>query len=85
MQNIRIWHNENCSKSRLALDFLKNNDCSIEVIDYLQKDLTINDLKEVLELLNIKAHDLFRVSEELYKQLALKSSDDEEFLIQNSY
>lgn len=82
MQNIKIWHNANCSKSRAALEFLQNKDLNIDVLEYMKETFNEDDLKEVLNLLDIKAHDLIRSSEDLYVKLNLSENDSEEKLIE---
>lgn len=81
MQNITIWHNAKCSKSRQALEFLQNKDLNIKVLEYMNETFSEDDLKEVLNLLDIKAHDLLRIAEDLYSKLKLNENDSEEKLI----
>lgn len=65
--NIKILHNPRCSKSRSAVQFLHSKDKTFEVIDYLYKPLTKEDLKAILKKLNIPAEQLVRKNEEDYK------------------
>jgi arsenate reductase len=64
---ITIYHNSRCQKSRTALSYLENIDNEISVIDYLKVPPSQKELKHILELLGIKAFDLVRKKEELYK------------------
>lgn len=81
MQNIQIWHNPNCSKSRCAMALLEENKIDAQVIEYLKSTPSKEQLKEVLKKLNIKAKELLRTNEDIYKELNLSNIDDEEQLI----
>ena len=48
-----IYHNNRCSKSREALQYLENLNQPFEVIHYLEKHPTVNELKTVLETDNV--------------------------------
>lgn len=63
-----IYHNNRCSKSREALQYLENLNQPFEVIYYLEKHPTINELKTVLNKLNITAHELVRKNEAIWKE-----------------
>lgn len=67
-----IYHNPRCSKSRQGLALLKDNGIEPEIIDYMETPPTVSDLKDLIEILGIKAHGLLRTNEKLYKQLELK-------------
>ncbi|MCJ8327451.1 MAG: arsenate reductase (glutaredoxin) [Campylobacterales bacterium] len=79
--NITIWHNEKCSKSRQALEYLENKNLNIEIKNYLENTPSKEEIKEILELLNIKAYDLIRTSETLFTSLNLNENMDENTLI----
>jgi len=86
MQSIQIWHNEKCSKSRAALELLNASGIDIEVIDYLEKTPSKDEIKVVLSLLNTNARGLMRGKEQLYKELNLNDDSlSEETLIQNMF
>ena len=55
MQNIKIWHNPKCSKSRAAMELLENNNIDANVIKYLEQTPTKEQLKDVLKKLKISA------------------------------
>lgn len=82
MQDIQIWHNQSCSKSRDAMDLLNEKNIKVEVINYLENPLSIEELKDILKKLNIKAKELLRDNEELYVTLNLKDEDNEEKIIE---
>ena len=81
MQNIQIWHNPKCSKSRAAIELLENKNIDANVVEYLKQIPTKEQIKDVLKKLKISAKELLRTSEDVYKELNLNQIDDEETLI----
>ncbi|WP_121626465.1 arsenate reductase (glutaredoxin) [Poseidonibacter antarcticus] len=81
MQNIQIWHNPRCSKSRNALNLLEEKGIEANVIKYLNSTPSKEELKEVLKKLGISAKELLRTGEDIYKELNLKAENDEEKII----
>ncbi len=65
---MKIYHNPRCSKSRCAVDWLKENDIDFEVVEYLKNPLSKDELQQILTQLNISASELLRKSEEEYNQ-----------------
>jgi arsenate reductase len=74
MSNFIIYHNPRCSKSRQTLALLNEKDCEPKIFLYLEEELTTEDLKEVLQKLNMEPRDLLRKGEEEYRKNNL--SDD---------
>lgn len=64
---IKVLHNPRCSKSRCAIDFLRSKDKSFEVIEYLDKPLSKEDIRVILRKLNIPVEQWVRKNEEDYK------------------
>lgn len=64
---IKIYHNSRCGKSRTAMQILQEKEIEFEVIEYLKTPLNQNQIKALLKKLGIKAMDLIRNNEELYK------------------
>ena len=80
MSAYKIFHNLRCSKSRQALRILQDNNCEIEIINYLETDLDVSLIKDVLKKLSLKPRDILRTSEQVYKDNNLKEdnlSDDD--------
>ncbi|WP_150305514.1 arsenate reductase (glutaredoxin) [Pseudomonas saliphila] len=75
MADVRIYHNPRCSKSRQALELLKNQGAEPEVILYLETPPDDATLSELLLKLNMSARDLMRKGEDVYKELQLDDSD----------
>ncbi len=82
MQNIQIWHNPKCSKSRAAMELLENKNIDANVVKYLEQTPTKEQLEDVLSKLKISAKELLRTGEDVYKELNLKDINDEETLIE---
>lgn len=65
---IIIYHNSRCSKSRGALELLREAAVPHEVHYYLEHPLTERDIRALLKKLNIPAEELVRKHEPLYKE-----------------
>ena len=81
MQNIEIWHNPQCSKSRNAMELLEAKGLNTSVIKYLENVPTKEQIKAVLKKLNMKASQILRTGEDIYKELNLNQIEDENELI----
>ena len=75
MSAYKIFHNSRCSKSRKALQILQDNNCDIEIINYLETDLDVSLIKDILKKLSLKPRDILRTSELDYKDNNLKEDD----------
>ena len=82
LSNFTIYHNPRCSKSRHALELLKDNGINPKVVLYLQTPPSEKELVLILKKLNLEAKDLLRKGEAEFKELKLSdSSKSEEDLI----
>lgn len=81
MDEVVIWHNPRCSKSRNALNLLEEKNINSKVFKYLETNPTKEDISNILKQLDINAKDLLRSGEDVYKELNLKDEDDENKLI----
>jgi len=68
MTNWTIYHNTRCSKSRCALDLLKENGIEPEVVEYVKDAPSVEDLTKLVAKLGIPAEQLVRKSEALFKE-----------------
>ena len=75
MSTYKIFHNPRCSKSRQTLRILQDNNCEIEIINYLEIDLDVSLIKDILKKLSLKPRDILRTSEQDYKDNNLKEDD----------
>lgn len=82
MQEITIWHNPKCSKSREAIAILDASGCESKIVKYLETSPNTQEIKKVLMMLGINARALMRTKEELYKELKLGEESNEERLIE---
>lgn len=65
---MKIYHNPRCTKSRQGLALLKESGTDFEVIEYLKNPLSQNELKEILNKLQIPAIELVRKNEAVWKE-----------------
>jgi arsenate reductase len=65
---ITIYHNTRCSKSRDVCTLLTKKKVKTEVIEYLKTPPTQKEIKELLKMLGLKASELVRTNEPLYKE-----------------
>jgi arsenate reductase len=63
---IQIYHNSRCGKSRECLAFLEDSGKEFEVIKYLKNIPTFDELKSIIEKLNIKPIELVRIKEKIW-------------------
>lgn len=82
MQEITIWYNPKCSKSREAMEILQDNKCEAEVVKYLEAAPDKNQIKTVLKMLGITPRELMRTKEDIYKELNLNDEKRDEALIE---
>ncbi|MFK7902945.1 MAG: arsenate reductase (glutaredoxin) [Nitratireductor sp.] len=79
---VTIWHNPRCTKSRQTLALLNDRGSETDVVEYLKHAPSVEDIKNVLELLAIEPRDLMRKNEAIYKELNLKDEKDNNALIE---
>lgn len=68
INNMKVYHNPRCSKSRAALAFLDENSHAYETELYLKKEVTKEEILHLLNLLKIEPIELVRQKEEIWKQ-----------------
>jgi arsenate reductase len=80
--SIKIYHNPRCSKSRLTLQLLHEHDLDAEVIEYLKTPPSKQQLREILEMLEMSPRQLMRTHEAEYKENHLddESLSDEQLI-----
>jgi arsenate reductase (glutaredoxin) len=71
MSKVEIWHNPRCSKSRAALELLKQRGIDPEIVLYLEQAPSAARLDAVLKLLDLEPRELMRKAEEPFKRLNL--------------
>lgn len=78
--NITIYHNPRCSKSRKVLEIIKSKNIEPTIILYLVNKLSKAEVKDLLSKLRLSIRDILRTGEDEYKKNNLKNenlSDDE--------
>ena len=63
---ITIYHNPRCQKSRTALQHIQAVGTDIKIVEYLKSPPSVKELKEVLQLLQLKPLDIVRKKEPLF-------------------
>ena len=77
-----IYHNPRCSKSRQALDLLRERGVEPRIVEYLRTPPDAATLHELLRMLGCRARDLLRLGEDAYAALGLASRlDDDDALV----
>lgn len=79
---IQIYHNPRCGKSRDCLTYLEQSGKEFQVIKYLETVPTIEELKVIIEKLNIKPIELVRQKEKIWIENFKNSTmTDEEIIL----
>lgn len=66
-KTMKIYHNPRCRKSRETLEIIKSKGQEPEIIEYLNTPPGADELKEVLGMLGMKASEILRKGEQVYK------------------
>jgi arsenate reductase len=67
MKEIIIYHNPRCSKSRQALQLLRDNSVEPKIIEYLKIPLQKNELKKIANMLGLRPKEFIRKNENDFK------------------
>jgi arsenate reductase len=80
-KKVTVYFNPKCSKCREAVGLLEENNCEIELVEYLKDVPTKKELKDLLAKLGLKPFDIIRTKEELFQKKFLnKKFTDAEWL-----
>jgi arsenate reductase len=78
---IKIYHNNRCQKSRLAVKLLEKMGCNFEIVNYLKNPITKKTLKTLIKALDMQPIDLVRTNEALWKsEFKGKTLSDDEII-----
>ena len=78
---IQIDHNSRCTKSRECLAFLEKSGQEYEVIKYLENTPSFEELKTILEKLDLKPLELVRKKEKIWiENFKNKEMTDDEII-----
>jgi arsenate reductase len=72
-------HNPRCSKSRAALELVRDAGVEVPVREYLREPLSTGELRRIVQLLGVRPIDIVRRGEPQYAALGLGDTtpDDE--------
>ena len=65
---VQIYHNPRCRKSREGLEYLRGITSDVEIIEYLKNPLSQQQLRSLLEKLQMTPWDLLRKNETIWKE-----------------
>lgn len=72
---MKIYHNPRCSKSRQALQLIREAGIEPEVVEYLKSPPTVAELDAILNALGVAPVEITRTKDPLYKELGLSDKD----------
>ena len=78
MNDTRLYHNPRCSKSRAALELLRERGIEPTVINYLDTPPTADELRALLAMLGVSASEQQRTREPEYADLGLADAGKSE-------
>ncbi len=78
MNYFTLYHNPRCSKSREALNILKQHHIEPMIIEYLKTPLSYSQIKALREHFNLK--DFVRYHEPIFKTLQLDLNEEDRIL-----
>jgi len=79
---ITIYHNPRCRKSREALAYIMDHGWTHKIVAYLSHPLRIEEIVYLTELLDLKAIDLVRTQEALWRDHYKNESLTEDQIIE---
>jgi len=71
VSRVTLFHNPRCSKSRQALELLRQREIEPDIVEYLKTPPSVEELDRILQLLAMEPRALMRKQEAVYKDLAL--------------
>jgi len=78
---IKIWHNDNCSKSKEAKTILEEQNIEFEIFEYLKNTFTKTDIELIMLGLGIDdPKEMLRKKESEYKTLNIDNKSKDEIL-----
>lgn len=72
---VEIYHNPRCSKSRQALQLLRDNGVEPHITEYLKTPPNKAELEKILQMLDLEPRELMRKKEKVYKEAGLDNPD----------
>ena len=79
--DVIIYHNPRCSKSRTALALLEERGIAPRVVEYLKTPLDAEELRQLIDRLGVRPEQLIRKGEDVFKQhYAGKTLTDDQWI-----
>ena len=72
---VTIYHNPRCSKSRQALQLLRERGIEPEIVEYLKTPPTADELDAVLSKLGLEPRAVMRAKEAAYREAGMGDAD----------
>ena len=79
MAQVEIWHNPRCSKSRQTLELLTKKGVDIKITEYLNEQLTANEINTIASKLGLKPSQFLRKGE--FTKLGIIAGETESEII----
>ncbi|CAM2065222.1 arsenate reductase (glutaredoxin) [Sulfidibacter corallicola] len=76
MSQVTIYHNPRCSKSRLALEILRNHDIEPKIVKYLETPPSATTLDAWCRAMAVEPLAICRTREKRFAELGLDKNDD---------
>ena len=73
--DVTIYHNPRCSKSRAALELLREQGMEPRIVEYLKDPPSEAELARILKLLDMEPRELMRRKEKEYKEAGLDNPE----------
>lgn len=77
----KIYHNPRCSKSRASLALLEERGLDVQIIEYLKTPPSAEEIRALLEMLDLPAAAIVRKGEAAFKESGLSLESPAEELI----
>ena len=74
-------HNPRCSKSRAALDLVRDAGLELPIREYLKDPLTLDELRRIVQLLGVRPIDIVRRGEPQFAALGLSETTPDEVVL----
>ena len=78
MSKPTIYHNPRCSKSRQTLALLEEKGLTPNIIEYLERTPSQEELGKLVDQLGVEAHDVLRSKEDAYGEAGLSATSSQE-------
>ncbi len=78
--NVIIYHNPRCSKSRLALEIIRNQKVEPKIIEYLKTGFSHEEINEIINKLNLDIIEIIRSKDAKKLGLNLETMSKKELI-----